>query len=173
MGIVKILHLEGIQYYINIWLVNRVFVGTSPRWFGVKRWLLNQLRTINIGENTKVVGPLFCTGKLSIGDNCWVGKNFTVNGNGSVEISDNCDIAPEVVINTGGHKVGCASRRAGEGIATHVKIGKGCWLCARSTIVNNVTIGDGCVVLPCSCVIGDVPSNAMVGGVPAKVVKML
>lgn len=173
MGIVKILHLEGIQYYINIWLVNRVFVGTSPRWFGVKRWLLNQLRTINVGENTKVVGPLFCTGQLSIGDNCWVGKNFTVNGNGSVEISDNCDIAPDVIINTGGHKVGCASRRAGEGVITHAKIGKGCWLCARSTIVNNVTIGDGSVVLPCSCVTKDVPSNAMVGGVPAKVVKML
>lgn len=158
---------------IIMWLVNRVFVGTEPRWFETKRRLLNKLRNVNIGENTKIVGPITNTAKLTIGKNCWIGKNFIVNGNGDVTISDNCDVAPEVIINTGGHKIGDANRRAGEGITTNVTIGKGCWLCARSTIVNNVTIGNGCIILPCSCVGKDVPDNAMVGGVPAKIVKIL
>ena len=171
MRVAKI--LNKVQRRVNIWLVNNVFVGTYPMWFGVKRWLLNQVDTIDIGENTKVVGPIFCTASLTIGSNCWIGKNFTVNGNGFVSISDNCDIAPEVVINTGGHQIGDANRRAGVGVITHTTIGAGCWLCARSTIVNNCTIGNGCIVLPCCCVIGDIPPNSMVGGVPAKIVKKL
>lgn len=158
---------------IIMWLVNRVFVGPNPKWFETKRRLLNKLDIYDIGENTKIVGPITNTAKLVIGKNCWIGKNFIVNGNGNVTISDNCDIAPEVIINTGGHLVGDANRRAGEGVSTDTKIGKGCWLCARSTIVNDCTIGDGCIILPCCCVTGNVPDNAMVGGVPAKIIKIM
>ena len=159
--------------HIILWLVNSVFVGTEPKWFEIKRRLLNKLPNFNIGKNTKVVGPISNTAQLTIGENCWVGKNFIVNGNGNVTIDDNCDIAPEVIINTGGHRIGTAERRAGEGIITNVTIGKGCWLCARCTIVNEVVIGNGSILLPCSCVTNDVPDNAMVGGVPAKVIKIL
>ena len=173
MDIVKLFHLRGLQRHMNMWLVNHIFVGTRPCWFKIKRNLLNQLPNFKIGENTKIIGPIVCSATLEIGDNCWIGRNFTVNGNGQVSIGDNCDVAPDVAINTGGHQVGDAERRAGEGIITNVLIGKGCWLCTRCTIVNEVKVGDGCVLLPCSCVTKDVSSNTMVGGVPAKIIKSL
>ena len=173
MDVMKLFHLRGVQYHINMWLVNHLFVGTKPRWFNIKRNLLNRLPNFNIGENTKIVGPIICNGTLVIGDNCWIGRNFIVNGNGQVSIGDNCDVAPDVAINTGGHNIGNAQRRAGKGVITNISIGNGCWLCTRCTIVNEVKVGDGCVLLPCSCVTKDVLSNTMVGGIPAKIIKSL
>ena len=39
------------------------------------------------------------------------------------------------------------------------------------TILDGVNIGDGAIIAACSCVIKDVPSYAIVGGVPAKIIK--
>lgn len=172
-SIISALHLRGIRNVLNIWLVNHMFSGASPKWFNIKRYLLNHTDNFSIGENTKVVGPIYNSTKLQIGDNCWIGKNFCCNGSGAVIIGNNCDIAPEVIINTGGHAIGDSDRRAGKGIVNNITIGDGCWLCARSTIVNTVNIGKGCIILPCACVIKDTPSNSMMGGVPASIVKTL
>lgn len=69
-----------------------------------------------IGNGTKIVGPVYCTGNLIIGENCWVGENLLVNGNGTVKIGENCDLAPEVAFQTGGHEIGSSERRAGKGL---------------------------------------------------------
>lgn len=52
-----------------------------------------------------------------------------------------------------------------------VVIGKYVWIGARATILPGVTIGDGAVIGAGSVVTKDVPSCAVVGGNPAKVVK--
>lgn len=124
--------MSKIMLYINnfkrkfcLFLVNKIFVGT--KYFNIKRKLLN-LIGFKIGENTKVVGPIECYGKVVIGDNCWIGKNLKINGNGTVTIGDNCDIAPEVTFQTGGHKIGGTDRRAGVGLIFCQSIGNGTWL---------------------------------------------
>lgn len=164
------LHLKGIRYRLNTFLVNNIYKGTSH--FEKKRKLLNKIG-YSIGEGTKIVGPIVCTGKLTVGKNCWIGKNFLVNGNGSVVIGDNCDIAPEVTFQTGGHEIGDASRRAGDGCIFHQTVGSGTWIGGRSTILNNTNIGKSCVVASCACVVKDVPDNSLVGGVPAKLIRAL
>lgn len=70
--IAKLLHLRGIKCRLYLYLVNHVYVGT--RKFEKKRKLLNSIG-YSIGENTKVVGPIEVYGKLTVGKNCWVGKN--------------------------------------------------------------------------------------------------
>lgn len=150
--------------------VNHLFSGA--RCFELKRKLLN-FAGCEIGENTKVVGPVICTGVLRVGQNCWIGRDFVVHGHGTVEIGENCDVAPEVSFFTGGHQIGDACRRAGNAQNYNIHIGKGTWIGARTTITNNVTIGDGCVVAANACVVKSIPDNMLVGGVPAKVIKVL
>lgn len=151
-------------------MVNHVLAGT--RFFPAKR---NLLRSIGyeIGENTKIVGPIHNTGTLCIGANCWIGCNLTVHGNGTVTIGDNCDIAPDVTFLTGGHQMGDHSRRAGKGESYHITVGSGVWIGGRVTLLLNTSIGDGSMIAACACVSKDVPADTMVAGVPAKVMKEL
>lgn len=52
-----------------------------------------------------------------------------------------------------------------------VKLGNDCWIGERVLIIGGVTIEDGAVVLAGAVVTKDVPPYAIVGGVPAKVLK--
>ena len=52
-----------------------------------------------------------------------------------------------------------------------VRIGNDCWIGERVFLVGGVSIGNGAVVLACAVVTKDVPPYAIVGGVPAKVIK--
>lgn len=53
----------------------------------------------------------------------------------------------------------------------NVKIGNDVWIGYRAVIVNNVTIGDGAVIAAGSIVTKDIPPYAIVGGVPAKIIR--
>ena len=50
-------------------------------------------------------------------------------------------------------------------------IGNDVYICANSTVVGGITIGDNVVVAPGSVVIHDVPSNVTVAGNPAKIIR--
>ena len=52
-----------------------------------------------------------------------------------------------------------------------VKIGNDVWIGTRATLLEGVTIGDGAVVAAGAVVTRDVPPYAIVGGVPARVIK--
>lgn len=162
--------LKTAKNILAVYLVNHVISGTYL--YEEKRRLLNSAG-FSLGEGTKVVGPVVCPGKLKTGRNCWLGKNLTIHGNGTVEIGDNCDIAPDVTFLTGGHAIGSPERRAGEGQKYTISVGDGCWIGARATLGRNITIGKGCVVAACACVMKDVPENTLVGGVPARIIRKL
>jgi acetyltransferase-like isoleucine patch superfamily enzyme len=51
------------------------------------------------------------------------------------------------------------------------KVGNDCWLGERVLIIGGVTIGDGAMVLAGAVVTHNVPPFAIVGGVPAKILK--
>ena len=155
---------------LYLFLVNHPLSGT--RFFELKRKLLNAIG-YSIGSGTKVVGPIFNSGTLKIGDNCWIGRNLEINGNGAVTIGDNCDLAPDIIFLTGGHALGNLSRRAGVGETYQINVGDGVWVGARATIGRNVKIGSGSVIAACACVMQDIAPNTLVGGVPAKVIKEL
>ena len=156
----------------NVFLVNTIFSGTKSKNFEKKRKLLNAVG-YSVGKNTKIVGPIEWNCEVQIGDNCWIGKNNRMIGGGKVIIGNNCDIATDIMFITGSHKVGNPNRRAGWGENHLITIGNGVWIGARSTIVNNIKIGDSCVVAACACVTKDFEDNMLIGGVPAKVIREL
>jgi acetyltransferase-like isoleucine patch superfamily enzyme len=56
-------------------------------------------------------------------------------------------------------------------IYLHTRIGRHCFIGARSIILPGITIGDESVVAAGSVVTKDVPSNSVVAGNPAKVIR--
>lgn len=160
--------LTGLKRAWVYYRVNRFYAGT--RCFEKKRRLLNSIGH-SLGQGTKIVGPLFCTGRLVAGENCWIGRGLTVHGNGTVTMGDCCDIGPDVTFLTGSHELGDANRRAGKGKTFDVTLGSGVWVGARSTVMANV--GSGSVIAACGCVTGPVEENTLAGGVPAKPIRKL
>jgi len=53
-----------------------------------------------------------------------------------------------------------------------VKVGHNCWIGYGACILRGVTVGNNSVVGTNSVVTKDVPENAVIGGVPAKVLRM-
>lgn len=51
-------------------------------------------------------------------------------------------------------------------------IGNNVEICAGSKIIGKVMVGDNVIIAPNSVVISDIPDNAVVSGVPAKVIKI-
>lgn len=151
----------------------RIFNGTH--FFELKRILLNTTKGIYIGKGTKVVGP-FWAGSVSIiniGENCFINKDFNVEGNGKLFVGDNVDIGPNVRILTGGHIIGEHKHRAGIGITYHVIIGNGIWIGANSTLLGNIVINDGCVIGANTLVNKSFEKDSLIVGIPGKVKKLL
>ena len=109
------------------------------------------------------------------GQNITVGKNVFINSGccfqdqGGVEIGDNVLIGQQVVIATLNHELNPAKRA--NMLPAPVKIGNGVWIGAHATILAGVTIGEGAVIAAGAVVTKDVPAFAVVGGVPARIIK--
>lgn len=166
------IYLIKIIRKISLSLINTFLCTTN--FFKLKRFLL-KLSGINVGKNTKVVGPVSIgtVASLNIGKNCWIGSGLKIYGNGKVTIGDNCDFAPDISFVTGSHEIGDESRRAGNGTSFEVIIKNSCWVGARVTLLGNITLEESSIVGTCSLVNKSVPKNTIVAGVPAKKIKKL
>ena len=111
------------------------------------------------------------------GKNIFIGNNFTGNYNltildiREVWIGDNVMIGPNTLITTVGHPLTPMGRRQHLGIAKPVRIGNDVWIGGNVTILPGVTIGNNVVVAAGAVVTKDIPDNALVGGVPAKLIR--
>lgn len=161
-----------IRHFVNL-LVLRL---PPTRLFGLRRVLLRGAG-INMAPGARMCGGgwIYGNGKVSIGADSWLSPGCTIysHADATIDIGDNCDIGPQVVIATGSHERGTSSRRAGTGTAESIRIGHGCWIGARSTVLGGVEIGEGCIVAAGSVVTKAVPPNCLVAGVPAVVKKRL
>ncbi|MDE5756907.1 MAG: sugar O-acetyltransferase [Clostridia bacterium] len=111
------------------------------------------------------------------GQNITVGKRVFINSGccfqdqGGIEIGNDVLIGQQVVLATLNHDL-IPDKRANM-IPAPIKICDGVWIGAHATILAGVTIGKGAVVAAGAVVTKDVPENAVVGGVPAKIIKTI
>lgn len=112
------------------------------------------------------------SGKVTIGENSGIGSKCELLG--EVHIGDNVLMGPEVVFYTINHmfcdknKIILAQGREKE---KPIYIGNDVWIGRRAMIMPGVKVGNGAVIAAGAVVTKDVPEYAVVGGVPAKVIK--
>lgn len=138
---------------------------------------LRKLFSKLIGKEVDEGFGLFPPFSADYGQNITVGKNVFINSGccfqdqGGIEIGNNVLIGQQVVIATLNHDL-VPYKRANM-LPAPVKIGNGVWIGAHATILAGVTIGDNAVVAAGAVVTKGVPSNSVVGGVPAKILKYI
>lgn len=154
--------------------VFNVFFSGIGHFWGIKRLVL-KLACIPCGIKTRVLGPLKIgpAVELFIGEDVWVGQDFSIYGSGCCKIGDRCDIGPNVSILSGSHEIGCRKRRAGKGFHYTVNIGSGCWIGGKAVLYGNITIGDSSIIAAGAVVNRNVDKDTIVGGVPAKLIKQI
>ncbi|MGZ3498384.1 MAG: acyltransferase [Vulcanimicrobiaceae bacterium] len=112
------------------------------------------------------------TGRVSIGARTYVGNFFDFNARAEIRIGEDCMLANFVSVVDNNHGIKAGVNMNAQPIkAAPVYIGRNCWLGEKATVLAGVHIGDGAVVAAGAVVTTDVPANAIVAGVPAKVLR--
>ena len=110
-------------------------------------------------------------GGIFIGSGSGLGVNSFVHG--PLKIGENVMMGPDVTILTHTHKIDRIDIPMGlqGSIIKEVIIGNDVWIGMRSIIMPGVKIGNGAVIGAGAVVTKDVPDYAIVGGVPARVIR--
>ena len=149
----------------------------ETRFFQFKVHMLRWCGAV-IGENVRVTSSAMFVGdgNLIIGDDVWIGaQSFICPVCGTIiEIGSCVDIAPQVMFITGSHEIDIkGSHIAGTGYSTAIKIGDGCWLGARSTILPGVVLSRKTIIASGSVVCDSCnEENSLMAGVPAIIKKI-
>ena len=113
-------------------------------------------------------------GEVSIGAKTVIGQECTVSAFKHVSIGRECIIADRVMLIDFDHGVTEVERPIrNQGIYKRdIDVGHNVWIGYGACILRGVTVGDNAVVGTSAVVTRDVPEDAVVGGVPARVLRM-
>jgi acetyltransferase-like isoleucine patch superfamily enzyme len=124
-----------------------------------------------VGHDTKIRAH---EGEVRIGAKTVVGQECTISSYQHVSIGRECIVADRVMLIDFDHGVVDVERPIRlQGIYKRdVRIGHNVWIGYGACFLRGVTVGDNAVVGTSAVVTRDVPANAVVGGVPAHLIRM-
>lgn len=135
---------------------------------------------IPVIHESSFIHPLAAvTGNVIIGKDCYVGPGAAIRGDwGKIIIEDGCNVQENctvhmfpgvtVFLKEGAH--------IGHGAIIHgASIGKNCLVGMNAVIMDNVELGDECIVGALSFIKADekIPSRSLVVGNPSKIIKQV
>ncbi len=153
--------------------------------------LQNDSTKIIIGKNSHTRGELLIFafgGKISIGDNCYIGEGTKIWSAENVIIGNNVLISHQVnIIDTDSHEINFLERelsfneltsnlhilKKGNIKTAPIYLDDNVWISYNVSILKGVTIGRGAIVGAGSVVTHDVAPFTIVGGNPAKFISKI
>ena len=139
----------------------------------------SSINNIQIGDNVKIAKRCSLFGSadniLEIGSDSYIGMNTILNGYAAkLKIGSNVSIGQNVNIMTNsGPNASEILQRIFPVIEGEVIIGDHTWIGASVIITPGVEIGDFCIIGANSFVTSSFPSYSIIGGTPAKLLRML
>lgn len=112
---------------------------------------------------------------LVIGDRCVIGARGSITAHESIVIGDDVWLGQDVFISDASHGYQDPETPIGAQLGLHqpVSVGSGSWIGHGAVILPGAQIGRNVVVAAGSVVRGRVEDHAVVGGVPARVIRRL
>ncbi len=115
------------------------------------------------GENSKIV----------LGEGIWTNNNISIICQNFINIGSGCLLGQNVLImDFEAHSIN-PDRRKELGEVGTVEIGKNVWVGSNVIILKNSKIGDNSIIAAGAVVTGEFPENVIIGGVPAKIIKVI
>jgi acetyltransferase-like isoleucine patch superfamily enzyme len=167
------------------WLWRRLFTAAGRRWrtdgplfLGgglelriARRGRVEFGRFVWLGHGTKIRCH---EGVVEIGAKTVLGQECTISAYERVRIGEQCVIADRAMFIDFDHGVVEVERPIRlQGIYTRpVEVGSNVWIGYGACILRGVRVGDNAIVGTNCVVTKDVPANAVVAGVPARIVRM-
>lgn len=128
--------------------------------------------SVRFSFKTQIYGD----GQIEISEGTYFGENCFIQCQkpAKIKIGKFCAIAHNIHMRTTDFKKTKHLSEAlnNEGLIRNIEIGDYVWIGANVYINGGVKIGDNSIIGANSVVTKDVPSNSIVGGVPAKIIKM-
>ena len=157
-------------------LIGRNLPGSGARFnIGQKRfrrWCVKHFASF-VADDVNIERKAIIPRTLYIGKGSGVGERSQIQG--ETHIGDYVMMGPECNIWTINHEISDVKKpmcKQGTKREQPVYIGNDVWIGSRVTILPGVKIGNGVVIGACSVVTKDVPDYAVIGGNPAKIIRM-
>jgi acetyltransferase-like isoleucine patch superfamily enzyme len=122
---------------------------------------------VSFGRNVMVRTP----GSVTVGSGCHLNDFVHVLGAGGVELGNHVFIANHASIISLTHPVDVDSLAVAPGVYKPVVIEDDVWIGAHAVILPGVRLGRSCVIAAGAVVTRDVEPFAIVGGVPARLIR--
>lgn len=135
---------------------------------GTRRITLGRRLYVYAGQHWETQGA----GALHIGDGVVLSRGVHLVAHASVQIGAGTMIGEYASVRDANHRRSAGPLRDSGHDAAPVVIGRGVWIGRGAAVLAGVHIGDGAVVAANAVVTHDVPAGAVVGGVPARALKL-
>ncbi len=148
-----------------------LFLGRGLEIQIAKRGRVRFGRFVWIGDGTKIRCH---EGEVTIGQKTVMGQECTISAYRRVRIGEQCVIADRAMFIDFDHGMVEVERPIRQqGIYMRdVDVGSNVWIGYGACVLRGVRIGDNAVIGTNAVVTRDVPANAVVGGVPAQLIRM-
>ena len=127
------------------------------------------------GKNPWIEVPFYCDYgyNIQMGDDCFFNFNCVVLDVCSVTLGDSVLVGPAVQIYTGTHPLDAQTRGELWEYGKPISIGSDVWIGGGAIICPGVNLGDRVVVAAGAVVTKSFPSDVLIGGNPAKIIRYL
>lgn len=168
---VKLFNVPKIHYGKFLKLGNDVSIsalGKEGVFFG---------NNVGIGDFSRVIVSTSLNdigSYIKIGNSVGIGEFAYLGGAGGLEIGDDCIVGQYLSCHPENHNYQNKEdliRRQGVS-RKGIKIGANCWIGSKVTFLDGVEVGSGSVIAAGSVVTKSFPDNSVIGGIPAKLIKI-
>jgi acetyltransferase-like isoleucine patch superfamily enzyme len=134
---------------------------------------LSEIIGSQIDKSTTIFVPFY----TNFGQHIKIGKNVFINHDcsfldlGGITIEDDVQIGPKVSLITENHPLHPSTRKSLD--LKSILIKRNAWIGAGAIILPGVTLGENAVVAAGAVVNKDVHANTVVGGIPAKIIRVI